>query len=357
MLFMLVIHPACAGQAGAHGDHHETVPTSNEFDAGKLIMEHISDAYSWHLWGHTSLPLPVIVYSEDRGLNVFSSGRFNHGHMTYAGYALIENKLVAISEMGQVHVADATVDEMVTASLWDISITKNVLALFISLGLLLWIFISVAGAYTRNRGKAPAGLQSLIEPIIVFIRDEVARNVIGEKHYRRFLPYLLTVFFFIWINNILGLIPVFPGGANLTGNIAIPMILALFTFIITAVSGNAHYWQHIVAMPGVPKWVLVILTPIEVLGVFIKPFVLMVRLFANITAGHIVLLVFFFLIFIFGQNSALGGFITSVPALAFTIFINCLELLVGLLQAYVFTFLSAIYFGMAVAGGHEEAHH
>jgi F-type H+-transporting ATPase subunit a len=131
----------------------------------------------------------------------------------------------------------------------------------------------------------------------------------------------------------------------------------LITFVITTVSGNAHYWQHIVAMPGVPKWVLVILTPIEVLGIFIKPFVLMVRLFANITAGHIVLLVFFFLIFIFGKNSAAAGYVTSVPALAFTVFINCLELLVGLLQAYVFTFLSAIYFGMAVAGhGHEAGH-
>jgi F-type H+-transporting ATPase subunit a len=352
---LLFFQPAAASEAvegeGAAEGHH-----AESFDPGKMIMEHISDAYSWHLWGHTSIPLPVIVYSEERGLDVFSSGHFDHGHAAYRGYALRENKLVAVRELEPVHADEATVDDALTAQLWDISITKNVFGLLVSVALLLWVFISVARAYGRNEGKAPSGLQSALEPIIVFIRDDVGKAVIGEKHYKRFLPYLLTVFFFIWFNNLLGLVPIFPGGANITGNIAVPMILALITFIITTLNGNAHYWRHIFAMPGVPTWVLVILTPIEILGVFIKPFVLMIRLFANILAGHIVLLVFFFLIFIFGKESIAGGYITSVPALAFTVFINCLELLVGLLQAYVFTFLSAIYFGMAVAESHEEAH-
>jgi len=354
-LSLLVPQASFAAEEAGHGHAEAAEHAVTEFDAGTLILEHVGDAYSWHLWGHTSIPLPVIVYSSERGLDVFSSGHFDHGHSTYRGYALKENKLVAVHETGALPVEEATVNEVLTAGLWDVSITKNVLALFVSVALLLWVFISVAGAYTRKPGQAPSGLQSALEPIIVFIRDDVAKNVIGEKHYRRFLPYLLTVFFFIWINNLLGLIPIFPGGANVTGNIAVPMILALITFVITTVSGNAHYWKHIVAMPGVPKWVLLILTPIEILGVFIKPFVLMIRLFANILAGHIVLLVFFFLIFIFGKNSLAGGYVTSVPALAFTIFINCLELLVGLLQAYVFTFLSAIYFSMAVGGAtHEE---
>ena len=214
---------------------------------------------------------------------------------------------------------------------------------------MLLIFTSVAKAYKRNTGKAPKGLQSFIEPIILFVRDDIAKAAIGEKKYAKFMPYLLTLFFFIWINNLMGLIPIFPFGANVTGNIAIPIVLALFTFVIITINGNKNYWRHIIAMPGIPIPVLIILTPIEIAGVFIKPIVLVIRLFANIMAGHIVLLVFFCLIFIFGASSVLTGSIVAIPAIAFTIFINCLELLVGAIQAYVFTLLSAIYFGMATA--------
>jgi F-type H+-transporting ATPase subunit a len=167
------------------------------------------------------------------------------------------------------------------------------------------------------------------------------------------MPYLLTAFFFIFLNNLLGLVPLPPGGANLTGNIAVTLTLALFTFVIVTLSGNRHYWGHILAMPGVPKWVLVILTPVEVLGVFLRPFVLMVRLFANITAGHIIALSFFSLIFIFGEMSPVAGFGSSVLSIAFTVFMTMLELLVAFIQAYVFTFLSAMYIGAAV----EEPHH
>jgi F-type H+-transporting ATPase subunit a len=317
-----------------------------KFDAGKMIMEHVSDAHDWHLWGHTSIPLPVIIYSSEKGLDIFSSSKFNHGHDDYNGYRLEHNTVVAVNE-------DGTVNEELSANLWDISITKNVVSLFISLLLMLFIFISAAKAYTRNPNSAPKGIQSVIEPIILFVRDDIAKASIGEKKYAKFMPFLLTVFFFIWINNLLGLVPIFPGGANLTGNIAVTLSLAVFTFIITTINANKNYWVHIFAMPGVPAWVLVILTPIEILGMFLRPFVLMVRLFANITAGHIIALSFFSLIFIFGEMHVGVGYGVSLFSLAFTVFMTCLELLVAFLQAYVFTLLSAIYFGSAV----EEHHH
>jgi len=346
-------HPATGeGTEAAHdGLPHEDAEKHSEnkkFDAGELIMEHIGDAHDWHLWGHTHLPLPIILYS-DKGVEVFSSSKLAHGEV-YNGYKLDHKKIKAVDAQGNI-------DEAASERITDLSITKNVASMLFSITIMLVVFISVANAYTRNRGKAPSGLQSLIEPIILFIRDDIAKSSIGPKKYERYMPYLLTIFFFIWINNLLGLIPIFPGGANVTGNIAVPLTLASITFIITVLSGNAHYWKHIFAMPGVPKWVLIILTPIEILGIFIKPFVLMVRLFANITAGHIVLLVFFCLIFIFGQDSPTTGYITAIPAILFTVFINCLELLVGLLQAYVFTFLSAIYFGMATADDPHAEHH
>jgi F-type H+-transporting ATPase subunit a len=335
-------HATHAAEEAHEGTEHGT----EKFDAGKMIMEHVSDAHDWHLWGHTSIPLPVIIYSSEKGLAIFSSSKFNHGHDDYNGYRLEHNTVVAVNE-------DGSVNEELSANLWDISITKNVVSLFISLLLMLFIFISAAKAYTRNPNSAPKGIQSVIEPIILFVRDDIAKASIGEKKYAKFMPFLLTVFFFIWINNLLGLVPIFPGGANLTGNIAVTLSLAVFTFIITTINANKNYWVHIFAMPGVPAWVLVILTPIEILGMFLRPFVLMVRLFANITAGHIIALSFFSLIFIFGEMHVGVGYGVSLFSLAFTVFMTCLELLVAFLQAYVFTLLSAIYFGSAV----EEHHH
>ena len=183
---------------------------------------------------------------------------------------------------------------------------------------------------------------------MIFVRDDIAKSAIGEKEYKKYLPFLLTVFFFIFLNNLLGLIPFFPGGANLTGNIAVPMVLAAMVFIITTLSGKKYYWKHIFAMPGVPKPVLLILTPIEIFGVFLKPLVLMIRLFANITAGHIIILSFFSMIFIFGEMSPVAGYGVSVFSGLFVLFMMTLELLVAFLQAYVFTLLAAMYFGMAV---------
>lgn len=330
--------------------HHEAEHGTEKFDAGKMIMEHVADAHDWHLWGHTSIPLPIIIYSSEKGLDIFSSSKFNHGHDDYNGYRLEHNTVVAVNE-------DGTVNEELSSNLWDISITKNTASLFISLILMLFIFISAAKTYTRNPNTAPKGIQAIIEPIIIFVRDDIAKASIGPK-YRKFMPFLLTVFFFIWINNLLGLVPIFPGGANLTGNIAVTLSLAVFTFIIILINANKNYWIHVFAMPGVPVWVLFLLTPIEILGVFLRPFVLMVRLFANMTAGHIIALSFFSLIFIFGEMNVVAGYGVSIFSLAFTLFMTCLELLVAFLQAYVFTLLSAIYFGSAVEEHHHaEEHH
>jgi F-type H+-transporting ATPase subunit a len=332
-----------------HSEH------SGKFDAGKMILEHVTDNHQWHLWGHTSIPLPVIVKT-DKGIECFSSSHFGHeGEGQYQGknykYALHKGSVVVMDDL----VGD--VDEAATASLLDFSITKNVASMFITMILMCWIFLSVAKAYKKNTGKAPKGLQSFVEPLIMFVRDDLAKPSIGEKRYERFMPFLLTVFFFVMISNYLGLIPFFPGGVNLTGSISIAMVLALFTLIITIFVGNKHYWQHIFAMPGVPIPVLIILTPIEILGVILRPFVLMVRLFANITAGHIIALAFFSLIFIFGEMNAGLGYGVSILSLVFTVFMGFLELLVAFLQAYVFTLLSAIYFGSAVDEGHHIHNH
>lgn len=329
--------------ATAHGEEQAKKP----FDAGKLITEHISDEYGWHVIGDFAIPLPVILYT-DKGLDIFWSNKLEHGHATVVGnynYRLINNKVVAVNEANEL-------DAATTEKIYDFSVTKNVASLWVSIILLLLIFFTIAGSYKKNQGKAPSGIQSLVEPIILFLRDDVAKPAIGHK-YEKFMPFLLTVFFFILINNLMGLVPIAPGGANLTGNIAVTAVLAAFTFIYVTISGNAHYWQHIFLMPGVPKPVLLILTPIEVFGVFLRPFVLMIRLFANITAGHIIALAFFSLIFIFGEMSAGAGYGVGIFSVLFTVFMSLLEVLVAFIQAYVFTLLSAMYLGAAV----EEAHH
>jgi F-type H+-transporting ATPase subunit a len=331
-----------------HATEHAVEHGEEKFDAGKMIIEHISDAHDWHIAGHLAIPLPIILYT-DKGLDVFMSSAFEHGHAIVHknyDYKLEENHIVALN-------ADGSVNEAVTAGILDFSITKNVATLLFSAIVLLWVFLSVAGAYKRRPNQAPKGIQSFVEPIIMFIRDDVAKPAIGHK-YEKFMPYLLTAFFFIWLNNMLGLVPVFPGGANLTGNIAVTAVLAIITLIITLVFSNRHYWRHIIAMPGVPVWVLFLLTPIELLGVVLRPFVLMIRLFANITAGHIIALSFFSLIFIFGEMNAGAGFGVSIVSVAFTVFMGMLELLVAFLQAYVFTLLSAIYIGSAVEEGHDH---
>ncbi len=349
LFLVFSINPVLASDDQGHAEG-----LKKKFDAGTLITEHISDAHDWHVFGEgdnsVSIPLPVILYSSEKGLDVFMSSKFEHGHADYNGYRLEHNHIIAVNK-------DGTRNEALTNGIWDFSITKNTVTIFLVLILMLVLFVNVASAYKKNPNSAPSGFQSWVEPIIIFIRDDVAKASIGEKKHARFMPYLLTVFFFIWISNLLGLMPFPPGGANLTGNIAITCSLALITFVITTVSGNAHYWRHIFAMPGVPAGVLILLTPIEILGMFLRPFVLMIRLFANISAGHIIALSFFSLIFIFGEMNTALGYGVSVVSIAFTVFMMFLELLVAFLQAYVFTLLSAVYFGSAVEEHHDHDEH
>ncbi|PKQ63498.1 ATP synthase F0 subunit A [Labilibaculum filiforme] len=341
----------------ASSDEHAE-PASQEthekekFEPGSFIMDHIADAYDWHVFSigdfHATMPLPVIVYSQSSGFHMFLSSNFHHGHASYKNFSIAtegeyRSKVVELVNGQEVRP-------------FDISMTKNVVAMLISMAILLWVFISVAKAYTIRKGKAPKGMQSVMEPIILFVRDEVAKPAIGEKKYEKYMPYLLTIFFFIWLNNLMGMVPFLPGGANVTGNITITMVLALFTFAITSINANKSYWKHIVNTPGVPWWLkfpIPLMPLVEVMGVFTKPFVLMVRLFANITAGHMIVLAFVSLIFIFGQINTALGLGTSVVSVLFVVFMNLLELLVALIQAYVFTLLSALYFGMAT----EEEHH
>lgn len=338
--------------SGGHGDE-------GKFNAGDVIIGHILDSYDWHIMdiGSTpvSIPLPVILIYEGR-FYFFLSSRFHHGHSSYKGFGIASDgpKKGRITRM---------LDEQLTPDpnasfLLDLSITKNVFSVFISALLICVIFISVGRRYQRGGSHVvPKGLQSFLEPIILFVRDEIALSAIGEKHYQRFLPYLLTLFFFIFFNNLLGLVPFFPGGANVTGNISVTLVLALFTFFTTQLFSNKGYWQHIFNTPGVPVWLklpLPLMPIIELVGVFIKPFVLMVRLFANITAGHMIILGFVSLIFVLGNVASVMGFVISPLSLVFLVFMNFIELLVAFLQAYVFTLFSALFFGMAVP---EEHHH
>jgi F-type H+-transporting ATPase subunit a len=320
----------------------ENAKTEHEaFDPGKAILEHIADSHRWTILGHTGFDLPVILFT-DKGTEYFSGGVFNEGESAYQGkyytYKLIEDKIRVVDATG-------AVDKAASKHVYDFSITKNVISLWIAVLLLLVIFISVAGAYKKRTNKAPKGLQSLLEPVIVFVRDEIARPNIGYK-YQRYMPLLLTIFFFIWINNMMGLIPIFPGGANVTGNILFTFVLAFFVLLIVNLSANKYYWKHIF-MPDVPWWLYPIMWPVELIGVISRPFALMIRLYANISAGHIIVLSLISMIFIFKS-------IAFAPiSIAFVLFMDVLELLVAFLQAFIFTILTALFIGTAI----EEHHH
>ena len=320
---------------------HAASSEGGKFNPGELITHHIADDYSWHFADGAVLYLPVILIDNGQVVSFSSSNFYNENHelVPYKGYKLDHGHISKVNEAGE------PIEGY--AGMYDISITKNVASMFVSVALLFFVFMSIAGSYKKNAGKAPKGMQSFFEPIIIFIRDEIAKANIGPK-YERYMPYLLTIFFFIWFNNLLGLMP---GGANLTGNIAVTLVLAGITLVITLFSGNKNYWKHIFATPGVPMWLAPIMIPVELIGILTKPFSLMMRLFANITAGHIIILSLFSLIFIF-QSLAVAPI-----SVAFAIFMFFLELLVALLQAYIFTLLSAMYFGGAVEEHHhDEAH-
>jgi F-type H+-transporting ATPase subunit a len=348
-------HDVAQGQP-AHGitEHKKEGEAKKKFNPGELILHHVADAHDWHFatiaGTHLTWYLPVIIYRGGEGVKVFSSRKLHHGHeeetlsggeheepVLYEGYGLDAHE--------HLFRADGAKDFI------DFSITKNVASLFISALLLFVVFLSVSAAYKKRAGGGvPKGLASLLEPIIVFVRDDIARPNIGPRA-ERYVPYLLTIFFFIWFNNLLGLMP---GGANLTGNIAVTMVLALLTFLITTFTANKAYWTHIFNTPGVPWWLkypIPLMPLVEFIGIFTKPFSLMIRLFANITAGHIIILSLLSLIFIFESYSI--GVVSS----AFVVVMMFMELLVAIIQAYVFTLLTAIYFGGAVAEHeHDHAH-
>jgi len=329
-------------------DSQEEGMVSKSFEPGKFVIEHVSDAYEWHIatFGetHLSVPLPIILYSSNTGLNVFMSSKFHHGHESYNNFRIEhegkhEGKIVELNEQG----------EFVDLPI-DLSITKAVTGIFVSVIAMLFIFLNIAKTAKRKVNQAPSGMQNLMEPVILFIRDEVAKPAIGEKRFEKFMPFLLTAFFFILINNLFGLIPVFPFGANVTGNIAVTLVLALFTFFITTFNTNKHYWKEIYN-PDVPWWLkypIPLMPIVELTGVITKPFVLMVRLFANMMAGHLIVTVFVSLIFIFARLMGIeAGLGVSVISIAFSVFMVLLDILVSFIQAYVFTLLSALYFGMA----------
>lgn len=335
-----------------------------EFNVNEMILHHVKDAHEWHLWGAehegVSLYLPIILL--DNEFKTFSSSHLYNGtfvskidnktgeNLSYSkgvgpakGYALFHEKIYALKD-GALHFEDGHPHN---SKPLDISVTKNVLSLFIGSFLIILIMFSVARFYKKNGAVSPKGIAKFLEPLILLVQDDIAKANINEHKYKKFVPYLLTAFFFILLNNLLGMIPILPGGANLTGNISVTLFLALCTLLLTVLSGNKNYWRHIFATPGVPIPILIIMVPIEIVGIFTKPIALMIRLFANITAGHIIILALISLIFI---NKNIAWSALSVPM---ALFISILELLVAFLQAYLFTMLSALFIGAAV----EEAHH
>ncbi len=334
---------------------------AKEFDINGLIMHHIKDAHEIHLWGGehdgTSIYLPIILV--DNGVKTFSSKNFYHGELktttdsktgiemdyisgvgTAEGYALYHEKIYKLDN-GELHFEDGHPHN---ARAMSISMTKNVVVLFLISIILCLVAFGTARHYKKNGAVAPKGISKFIEPLVIFIRDDVAKETIGEHKYLKYTPYILTIFFFILIGNLIGLLPLL--GANFTGNITVTFFLAMCTMLVTLFSGNKNYWKHIFATPGVPKPLLLIMMPIEVVGIFTKPFALMIRLFANMTAGHVIILAFIGIIFI-NKNMAWGAL--SVPM---ALFISVLEILVAFLQAYLFAILSGLFIGAAV-----EEHH
>ncbi|MDD4921209.1 MAG: F0F1 ATP synthase subunit A [Bacteroidales bacterium] len=325
--------------------HASETAEKEAFNPGKFIIGHISDAYGWHITAfgknEISIPLPVIVKSQDRGWFVFSSSRFEHGHAAYEGFELSTSDKYN-GKVVEIQPNNGEIRPM------DLSITKNVASLLISAILLLVIFMSLAKHYRKAPMVSPRGFQGAMEVVVVFIQNEVIKPCIG-KDYLRYSPYLLTVFFFILINNLLGVIPFFPGGANLTGNIAVTFVLATCTFVAVNVFGSKHYWKDIL-WPEVPVWLkcpIPMMPFLELVGIFSKPVALMIRLFANMLAGHMIAMVFMALIFVFGSISPMLGSGVSVLAILFAIFMNFLELLVIFIQAYVFTLLSSVFIGLS----------
>ncbi|MBK8558178.1 MAG: F0F1 ATP synthase subunit A [Lewinellaceae bacterium] len=393
-----------AGEAGSHAQHEadgpcgRSVHVEEEFNAGDNAVHHITDANAIHIVGDLYFNLPCILYAPKHGFKFTTTAAFEAKHhgigeVAQDRYVLIHGNVMRATDesgfpMGTVTVDDYTTRDSIVngkdktlyyavvggqcypleskttwdggimgggiTSYYDFSITRNVFTMLFTGLLLFFLFRAAAVAATRNTGQAPRGLQNFLEPFVTFIRDEVAKPSIGPK-YEKYMPYLLSAFFFILGLNLIGQVPFFPGSGNVTGNISVTFTLAILTFLISTFSAKRHFWEHTLWMPGVPALLKIfILTPIEVLGIFLKPFTLLLRLFANITAGHIVVLSFVSLIFIFGNaGQSVGGSVAGAASIPLTLFMMTLELLVAFLQAFIFVMLSATYIGSAI----EEPHH
>ncbi len=352
IICLFIIGSESSFAAVGHGEE------GGDLNVKELILDHISDAYEWHIMTvgdtHVSVPLPVIVFGESSGLNIFSSSNFHHGTAEHNGFYIAKEG----DYKGKIVEKSASGEEVRP---WDFSLTKNAVSLLLCSVILVFIIMSVARWYKKNSTKdnpqVPGGFIGFMELFIMNVNDDIIKPCVG-KNYKKFAPYLLTAFFFIFINNIMGLIPIFPGGANVTGNIAITLVLALFTMVIVNVFGTKEYYKEIF-WPDVPTWLKFPAFPlmqiIELAGVISKPFALMIRLFANILAGHSIVLGLVCLIFVTAKlGAAINGSMTVV-SVVLTIFIDFVEILVAYIQAYVFTMLSAVFIGLAQVEPHHHA--
>ena len=350
--------------ANGHEDPHATGghEKKEKFNAKEVILGHVKDAHDWHVFSigefHATLPLPVIIYSKTRGFSMFSSSEFHHGHDAHDGYRLVEAHYLHEKGLnpkqyteGSIIAVDAN-DMPTGEKIYDLSFTKNIAFMLLGAVLLVILMLNVAKSYRiRGSKQAPKGFQSLIEPVIIFMRDEVVKPNIPGKKGDKYVPFILTIFFFILINNLLGLLP---GSANVMGNIAVTAALALISFVVMMASTNKYFWGHIFN-PPVPGGVKVILAPVELIGVFTKPVSLMIRLFANILAGHIIILSIISLVFIFGSLNQIAGYAFLPITIAFNIVMMMLELLVAFIQAFIFANLTAVFIGQAME--HTGDHH
>ena len=319
-------------------------PKKEAFDPTPSIMGHIQDGYEFHFFSigdfHATISLPVILYSPQKGLSVFSSSKFHHGEETYEGYQLVGNKIVPVDESVEVY---------------DLSISRNVAQMFFAMTVLVVLMLSISKKYKKGIGvtSAPTGAQGFIEPIITFIREDVAKPNLGAR-YERYMPFLLTIFFFILVNALFALVP---GSANVSGNIGFTAVLGVIALVAILFSTTKHFWGHIFWPPGVPVLVKFILIPVELAGVLlIKPGALIIRLFANMVAGHIIILSFVSLIFIFGSMVPVAGIAFSPISVLFTVFMYLIEVLVSFIQAFIFTVLTAIFIGQGFEGSDHDVH-
>ncbi|MGV6828348.1 MAG: F0F1 ATP synthase subunit A [Flavobacteriales bacterium] len=337
---------------GIAAEKPEDKKDGEKFNASELIFHHIGDSHSFHVAGDFTIPLPIILWTNN-GLVTFMSSEFHHDidgknvvEKNGMSFVNLHDKIYQLNKNAASLQLNGEHQPVNAEKPFDISLTKNVFSMFLSIILLVLIFGLSAKAYTKD--GVPKGIAKFTEPLIVFVRDEIAIPNIGEKHYKRYMPFLLTLFFFIWINNLIGLIPFFPFSSNLSGNIAFTLALAIITFVIMIFSSKKSYWKHMLWMPGLPVPMKLFLAPIEIIGMFVKPIALTIRLFANITAGHVIVLSLISLIFI------LETYWLAPVSVLFSIFISVIEILVVAIQAYIFTLLSALYFGQALEEEHEH---